>query len=309
MSNITPKIEFRKTRDFGQIFSDITRFIKFNFKTIFACVLFLPGPLFLIAGCFYGYMQALGTDPSKMVGFGMFRDPFGTFAEIISAMLPYFVFISLGVLVSNATVDRYFILYQEREGNNRVTISDIVKHLPADVWRLFYNNLLLILVLILALIPVVLIAMIPVLGVVVLVIGALLAGPQIAYAVTAGSYLVLRDKILITTAISKAWGYMKGNFWWTWVIIVVGTMIVGFIGVVFTLPMTVLTVFNTVTRMSSNHTDNNTVLYVVLGCITIIGPQLLTPITKLFSVLTYHSYEEAHEGMSIKEKIDQLGNS
>jgi hypothetical protein len=156
-------------------------------------------------------------------------------------------------------------------------------------------------------IPIVFIAMIPILGVVALVIALLLAGPQLAYAITAGSYLVLRDKILITTAISKAWGYMRGNFWWTWLIIVVGALIVGMVGVVFTLPMTILTVLNTVTRMSTHASDNNTVLYVVLGTITILGPQLLTPITKLFSVLTYHSYEEAEEGSSIKEKIDQLG--
>jgi hypothetical protein len=303
----TPKIEFRRTRDFGQIFSDVTRFIKFNFKTILVCVLFIPGPLFLIAGCFYGYMQAIGTDPSKIVGFGMFRDPVGAISDIISAMLPYFIFIFLGTLASTATVDRYFILYQERGENNSIGVGDIVKHLPADVWRLFYNNLLLGLVMALIMIPIVFIAMIPILGVVALVIALLLAGPQLAYAITAGSYLVLRDKILITTAISKAWGYMRGNFWWTWLIIVVGALIVGMVGVVFTLPMTILTVLNTVTRMSTHASDNNTVLYVVLGTITILGPQLLTPITKLFSVLTYHSYEEAEEGSSIKEKIDQLG--
>jgi hypothetical protein len=307
--NQTPKIEFRKTRDFGQIFSDVTRFMKFNLKTIFVCVLFIPGPLFLIAGCFYGYMQSLGTDPSKMVGFGMFRDPFGAMMDIISAMLPYFIFLFLGVLASTATVDRYFILYQERGENNSIGVGDIMRHLPADVWRLFYNNLLLSLVLLLIMIPVVFIAMIPFLGIFAIVISLLLAGPQLAYALTAGSYLVLRDKILITAAFTKAWGYMRGNFWWTWLIVVVGGMIVGIMGALFTIPMTVLTVMNNLTRMTSHASDNNTLLYVILGTIAILGPQLLTPITKLFSVLAYHSYEEAEEGMTIKEKIDQLGTN
>jgi len=307
--NQTPKIEFRKNRDFGQLFTAVTSFVKFNFKSVMVCMLIIPGPLFLIAGCFYGYMQALGTDPSKMVGFGMFRDPVGAMMDIFSAMLPYFLFLILGSLVSTATVNRYFIIYQERGENNSISIGDIVKHLPADVWRLFYNNLLLGLLSIAFLIPVAIIAMIPILGALALVVGALLAGPQLAYAIIAGNYLVLRDEILITAAISKAWRYMRGNFWWTWLIVVVGSLIVGVISVVFTLPMTILTVFNTVTRMNTDVASNNTVLYVVLGTLTILGPQLLTPITRLFSVLTYHSYEEAEEGTAIKEKIDQMGTN
>lgn len=305
----TPKIEFRKSRDFGQLFSAVTSFIKFNFKSVMICMIIIPGPLFLIAGCFYGYMQALGTDPSKMVGFGMFRDPFNAMMDILSAMLPYFVFLFLGALASTATVNRYFILYQERGENNSIGVGDIAKHLPADVWRLFYNNLLLGLIMLAFLIPIAIIAMIPILGVLAIVVAALLAGPQLAYAIIAGNYLVLRDEILITAAISKAWRYMRGNFWWTWLIVVVGSLIVGFISVVFTLPMTILTVMNTFTRMSTHASDNNTVLYVILGTLTILGPQLLTPITRLFSVLTYHSYEENEEGMSLKEKIDQIGNN
>lgn len=305
----TPKIEFRKSRDFGQLFTAVMSFIKFNFKSVMACMLIIPGPLFLIAGCFYGYMQALGTDPSKMVGFGMFRDPFNAMMDILTAMLPYFLFLFLGALASTATVNRFFILYQERGENNSIGVGDIVKHLPADIWRLFYNNLLLGLLMLVFMIPVGIIAMIPILGVLAIVVAALLAGPQIAYAVIAGNYLVLRDEILITAAISKAWRYMRGNFWWTWLIVVVGSLIVGVISVVFTLPNTILTVFNTVTRMNTNASDNNTVLYVIFGTFAILGPQLLTPITRLFSVLTYHSYEESEEGTSIKEKIDQLDSN
>jgi hypothetical protein len=151
--------------------------------------------------------------------------------------------------------------------------------------------------------------MIPFLGIFAIVVSLLLAGPQLAYALTAGSYLVLRDKILITTAFTKAWGYMRGNFWWTWLIVVVGGMIVGIIGALFTVPMTVLTVMNNLTRMTSQPSDTNTLLYVILGTIAILGPQLLAPISKLFSVLAYHSYEEAEEGMSIKEKIEQIGTN
>jgi len=305
--NQTPIIEFRKLRDFGQIFTDVSRFFKFNFKTIFLCVLLIPGPLFLIAGAFNGYLQSMGSNPSKLLGMGILRDPMEAFSQIITVMLPYVIFLVLGGLASTATINRYFILYQQKSENNSITVSDIIKYLPADMWRLFYNSLLLGLVSLLFLIPIGLIAMIPFLGAFVIIVAALIGGPQLAYAITVGNYLVLRDEISITRAISKAWGYMRDNFWWTWLIVVCAALIVGIIGAIFTLPMTIMTVVNNFSRSDMDVIGNNTILYVVLGAITVLGPQLLTPINALFSVMAYHSYEEKEEGTAINEKINQIG--
>ncbi len=305
--NQSSKIDFRKQRDFGQLFTEVFRFIKLNFKSILLCVLLIPGPLFLIAGAFYGYLQAVGSDPSKVVGIGALSDPMSFVSQLISNMLPYFILVVLGSLASSATINRFFILYQEREENNSINVGDIVKYLPHDMWRLFYNGLLLGLVFILIMIPIVFLAMIPFLGAMAIVIGLLIMGPQISYAFIAANYLVLRDKILVTTAYKKAWNYMSGNFWWTWLIVVCASLVVGILGFIFNVPMTILTVAKTFSRINQETTDNNSILYMIVGTIAIFGPQLLRPITTLFCVLTYHSYEEAQEGSALKEKIDQVG--
>lgn len=306
-NNQTPKIDFRKVRDFGQLFTEVFRFLKYNFKTIFLCVLLIPGPIFLIAGAFYGYLQSLGTNPSNVMGVGIFRDPMSAFTQIMSAMLPYFILVILGSLAASATINRYFILYQERDANNNITVGDILKHVPGDMWRLFYNGLLLMFIVFLIMIPVAFIAMIPLIGFLAIVIALLLAGPQLRYAITSGFYIVLRDKILITKAVSKAWKYMGGNFWWTWLIVVCASLIVGIMGAVFSIPMAIMGMANTFSRISHDvATSNNSVLYVVLGIFAIFGPQLLAPIATLFSVLTYHSYEEGSEGEALKEKINAI---
>lgn len=305
-STTTPKIEFRKQRDFGQLFTDVFKFLKLNFKTIFLCVLIIPGPLFLIAGCYYGYLQSLGNDPSRLMGVGFLRDPFSVFTQIIGAMLPYFVLLVIGSLALSATVNRYLILYQEREQNNSIGINDIVKYLPSDMWRLFYNGLLFGVLFFLFMIPIAFIAIIPFFGAFVIIIAMLLAGPQIGYTIAAANYLVLRDKILITVAFQKAWGYMKPNFWWTWLIVVCSALMVGIMGAIFNIPMMVVSMMNNFSRFNQSPTDSSSVLYIVLGAIAILGPKLLTPITSLFYVLTYHSHEETKEGAALSEKINQI---
>ena len=86
-------------------------------------------------------------------------------------------------------------------------------------------------------IPIAFIAIIPFFGAFVIIIAMLLAGPQIGYTIAAANYLVLRDKILITVAFQKAWGYMKPNFWWTWLIVVCSALMVGIMGAIFNIPI------------------------------------------------------------------------
>lgn len=300
------KIEFKKVRDFGQLFTDVFKFLKLNYKSILFCVLMIPGPLFLVAGAFNGYLQSLGTDPSKLIGVGMMRDPWSIVEQLLTFMLPYVIFLVLGSLAATATINRYFILYQEREGNNSIGVGDILKYLLGDMWRLFYNGLLLGLISLLFLILVGIIALIPILGALLIIVALLITAPQIAYAVGAANYLVLRDRMSITTAFSKAWRYMRGNFWWTWVIVVCAGLVVGILSIVFTLPISILSMTKTFSRMNTDVNDTSTVLYVILGTIAVLGPQLLVPISTLFNILTYHSYEEAEEGTALTEKINQM---
>lgn len=302
-----PKINFRRQRDFGQLFTDVFKFIKLNFKSLFLCMLLIPGPLLIIAGGFNGYLQSINADPARFFSYGSIRNPMDAIAEMMGIMLPYIFFAWLAALTASATVNRFFVLYQQKETNNSIEVSEIIRYLPGDVWRLFYNGLLLGLVMVAVVIAIVIIAMIPVLGILALIVGILLLGPPLYYALVSGNYLVIRDRILITSAVSKAWKYMRGNFWWTWLIVVVSTMMVGIMGFIFGLPMAIMQIIdNPVFNRNYDGGESNLVLYVILGIIATIGPQLLSPITVLFNVLAYHSYEETEEGSGLKDKIDEI---
>lgn len=310
------KIVFRRQREFGQIFTDAFKYLKFNFKALMVAVLLIPGPLLLIAGGFNGYLQSISSNPSSLLTMGGMGNAYDIVASMLSVMLPYLFFFFLASIVFNAVVNRYLILSQEKPEGETISVSDLMRYLPKDAWRLFYNYLLFNLVMIAAMIPFVLLAMIPVLGIILIIIilifGMLLMGPNLMYAITNSTYLVLRDEILITTAFGKTWRYMKGNYWYTWLLLVASYLIISIASSIFALPQMILSMVSSFSRFNPDNYEysgggNYTTLFVIFGMIAVLGQFLLMPLLNIFTTLTFHSHEEAEDGTGLKERINEIG--
>ncbi len=302
------KVDFRQQRDFSGIFSAAFKFLKFNFKNMTLAVLALPGPLLMIAGGLNGYMQAGGSDLNSMVGINALQNPMQMITDVISVMIPFIIVAMLAGLVYSAVVGRYLILSQQKQEGEEVTIAELIRHLPKDAWRLFYNYLLLGLVSILVAIGIGLIAIIPIAGIIIIVIGLLMVWPNLSYAIRNASYLVLRDEISILTAIKKTFRYMRGHWWSTWGIIFCASMIIGLASLVFTMPQAVYNMMNTFSRMKADGGDSdNSITLIVLAIIAMVGQYTLMPLFNVFCALIYHSHEEEEEGTALKSKIDEIG--
>lgn len=306
------KIEFRRQRDFGQIFTDAFKYLKFNFKSLILAVLLLPGPLLLIAGGFSGYLQSISSNPSSLLTMGGMNNAYDIISSMLMVMLPYMFFLFLASIVFNAVINRYLILSQSSQEGESIMISDLMKYLPKDAWRLFYNYLLFTLVSFAVMIGLVLLLFIPILGFVMLFFGLLLVGPNLMYAITNSSYLVLRDEILITQAFGKTWRYMRGNYWYTWLLLVVSYLIIMIAGSIFAIPQMILSFYNTLTRFNPenyNYSDgsNYSTLFIIFGMIAVLGQFLLMPLLNIFTTLTFHSHEESEDGTGLKERINEIG--
>lgn len=302
------KVDFKQQRDFSAIFSAAFKFLKFNFKNMALAVLALPGPLLMIAGGLNGYMQAAGSDFNSMLGMNAIQDPMQIVSEIISVMIPFIIVAMLAGIVYSAVISRYLILSQQKQEGEEVTIAELIRFLPKDAWRLFYNYLLLGLVSILAILGIVLIAFIPILGVIVIVVGLLLIWPNLSYALRNASYLVLKDEISILAAIKKTFRYMRGHWWSTWGIVFCASMIIGLASLVFTMPQAVYNMMNTFSRMRADSgDDDNSITLIVLAIIAMVGQYTLMPLFNVFCALIYHSHEEEEEGTALKSKIDEIG--
>jgi len=312
------KIELRKVRDFGALFNDGISFLRINFKSFFGIILMLAGPFIILTGLLSGYMQSL---QSKMVSGNLFTNYFGSSAGLLSAnfigTLGIFLLIYvLTTLVTSACVCLFFKSYDKSTSEELPIEKDTISpYLASASWRLFYN--LLILTFIVAIGGAVLVGifavlfMIPVLNILVgiaLVIGGVIILPIIFYILHVTNFIIIRDEVLVTVAIRKAVDYMRGNFWWTWLLMFCIGIALATISGLFTLPLSILSMLKIFTR--STGTDggsDHSIMYLIFGAISVIGQMLIiVPVLTTFCVFNFYSHEEQKEGTGLMSRIDEL---
>lgn len=314
------KIELRKVRDFGAIFNDGIAFLRVNFKSFFGALVYLAGPFIILTGLISGYMQSL---QSALMMNNMFSgwnlgSGFGLLsANFIGTVLILMLIALLTMLVNTACICLYYKEYDKADaGSLPVDRSLIAPQLARTCWRLFYNTLLFTLIAgVAGLILVGVFAamfMVPVLNIlagIALVFGLLIIMPVFIQIVYSAFYLVVRDDILITEAFAKAMRYVRGNFWWTWLLMVAVGICVATVGSLFSLPLSILTMVQTFTRLSDPGSGDtvSTLVYVILGAVSVVGQLLVvSPVFYTFCIFNYHNHEERHEGSGLMSRIDEL---
>jgi len=313
------KIELRKVRDFGALFNDSIAFLRLNFKSLFGIILFLAGPFIIMTGLFSGYMQSL---QSKIVASSLFPNYFGSNGGLLAADFfgtfgIFFLIYLLTTLVNTACICLFFKNYNNSTPEELPLTKDSVSpFLVGATWRLFYNVLLVTLIMFVLGLAIVgicaVLFMIPVLNIlfgIALIIGCLIILPILVYIANVSNYIIIRDEVLITTAIGKAFRYMRGNFWWTWLLMVaVGiSLLIGL--TLFNLPISILNATRTFVRSADgvSYSSHNSILYIIFGAVALVGQLLfISPIFSTFCIFNFHSQEEKNEGTGLMSRIDEL---
>ncbi len=312
------KIELRKVRDFGALFNDGIAFLRINFKSFFGIILLLAGPFIILTGLLSGYMQSL---QSKLVSTSLFPNYFRSSAGLLSAnfigTLSIFLLIYLlTTLVTSACVCLFFKNYDKATSEELpLDKNSISPHLASASWRLFYNMFLLALIIavgggiLIGLFA--LLFMIPVLNILVgiaLVVGCIIILPVVLYVTHVANYIIIRDEVLVTVAIRKAVDHMRGNFWWTWLLMFCVGMALATISGLFSLPLSILSMAKIFTRsMGTDSGSDHSIMYLIFGAISLIGQMLIIiPISTTFCVFNFYSHEEQKEGTGLMSRIDEL---
>lgn len=310
------KIEFRKERDFGSILGDSLKFIKQNFKSFFGSVILIVGPFILLMGLGYAYMQ---TSMMNM----MYSKPSNPFAMFNSTY-----FLSIGVMMFcgllanillSGVVYNYMIIYQEKQFGEAITVSEVGKRVWSNIGRLTIASIIFILVFILVLTVFVLIGVgfVSMLGAVagvllalVLIFGLLIFAPVFAYFIPAAFFVVVRDENSIFASMTKVKKYLSGNFWWTWLIMVVALFGLGILQMLFNLPASIVSMMNTFTRMSDMNNlqpeAGNNILLMVFYTLGMFLTYCTSSISHLISAFNFMSHEEQHEGKGLMSRIDEI---
>lgn len=307
------KIEFRKEREFTAVLGDSIKFLKQNFKPLFLSVILIIGPVVLLSGLAYSFLQTsmlsnTFTNPGSMFGQAYF----------ITIGVVYLLMLINSVLL-NSVVFNYMCLYQEKEAGEKITVSEVGARVWSNIGRVLGSMGLLIILLVAVAIVVGLIgvgfASMGAVGIVLLILavifGGLIYGPVLSYYLSAGFFVVVRDKIMIMGAFGKVRNYLYGNFWWTWLILVVAMISLSILQVVFNLPATILTMTETFTRMrhitdGSGMGEDHSILLIIFYTLGRFLTTCSFVILHLVCAFNFLSHEEKHEGKGMLGRIEEI---
>lgn len=311
------KIEFRKEREFTGVFSDAIRFLKQNFKSLFSAIIVIIGPLILLSGLAYSYMQTLMMSNSMagLSGLGMFNQ---TYFVVLGVS---YLLMLINSVMLNSVVFNYMCLYQEKEAGEKIRVSEVASRVWSNIGRVLGSLAMLLMLLVavsivFGLIGLGFVSMGVVGGILIalgVIFGAMIYFPIFTYYMSAGFFVVVRDEQMILSAFGKVRSHLSGNFWWTWLILVVALIVLSIVQMVFNLPAAILTMMETFTRMRDISRGSGTGIagetsILLIVCYTI-GRFLTTcsyAVLHLVCGFNFLSQEEKHEGKGILSRIEEI---
>lgn len=283
MTYPTNKIEFQAERDFGSRLNVAFDFIRRNFVPLITAMLVILTPLLVLGGAlgliFYRYLQASGISANSDESIGM-----------VIVGLSVFVFYLLVISFLPATiVYSYIKLYRERP-ESVFTVEQVLGELKKYWLRLLGAMMLSYIVLI----PAFILFIIP---------GVYLAIPMVFI-----PYIIIAEDLSFFDAMSRAIKMVRDNWWGTFGIIIVATIIGSLFSYVFQLPFMI---FAGASPFIINSGDFTALSFwgILSAVIYMIGNFIVQAIPLTIYAVHYHHLVEIKEGTGMMGRIANLGKA
>jgi len=262
-------IELARNREFGDIISDTFVLIRQNFTPLLKAIVVICG-LFLLTDIVISAFVAVNREDASIQ----------TLAGFSKAVLG-FIYAILLVLTTQA----YFILYKEK-GNTRPEVIEVWGYVKYYFFRVFFTEILLII------------------GI---FIGAFLCFLPCVYLGVVFS-LVLPVMMVengnIEYSIRKAFKIIKGNWWFTFGIILLVSVITAVLMLILLIPVGI--VYGVAGWLTGKNVDE---IAGVFFAVDLNLCKLLWIIPNIALILVYFALTEEKEGTSLIDRINSFGKS
>lgn len=288
-------INFKKERDFGELFNATFSFIGQEFKQLGKAVLYFVVPFLLlsaIAGTFYS-LKANEISQSVTPNGG---DPFAAFARVGSLFLDMVPFVLLSLVATTmmiGTVYNYIRLYIEK-GSGGFSLNDVWMQTTKNFPRLFFA----------------------------IFVTGLVVGAGFGFCFIPGIYLGVALSIMFSIMIfedlnfgdsfSRSIRLVNKQWWFSFGLLLVMFIIVAILDVLISLPAVLLglrTFFMNFRHIKAGQyqMQNLPLGFYIINSLTSLVNHLLTVIPIVLTSFLYFSLVEKIEKPSLIEKIDQIG--
>jgi hypothetical protein len=283
----TKIIEFQKYRDFGDLLGDTFAFIRQEYKFLGRVLLTYAGPFVLVSAIANAWAQK---SILAMAGLMVNNDPMEILAEfgLKFAILVIAAILSSTVMI--CVVYSYIKLYVERGKDNfsqeAVWFQVVQKFVPV-LLALVAMYFLIFLGMIFCIIP----------GIYLYVVFALVL-----------SSIILSDKP-INASFERSMYLVKENWWFTFGVGLVISIIVGIASYIFTLPSSIMSMFLSVNTISGETSEVSNIIFMILATIGSFAASILAGMPHITLALLYFGMIEKKESPGLLNKIEQINRN
>ncbi len=305
------KINFRQVRDFGETFNVTVKFLRQNFKLFFQSLIFIAGPFVLVSAIAGAFYQSSAIEISNLSRF--------TSGNPLAQYGWSFLIFLLSALVSGivliGTTYSFMINYMEK-GPNGFTVNDVANKLIQNITNLLivFIVLTLLAIVIFAVIAGIIIGLttaVPFLGILfalAFIFGMLILFPPLMWQLSVVYLVKMQEDRGVFESFGRTREVMRGNFWWTWVIVVCAAIAIGIVGFVFTLPQVVYQMVLLISHMK-NGGGETPVAFLIIATICTFCSTILYSVLYVINAFHYYSLAEAKDGVGLMERINEIGNT
>ena len=273
------KIEFQRYRDFGQIINATFEFLRENFKQLAKAVIYLVGPFVLLTGIFGGlYQKDLFSFTSTVKSLSEFGIAFGL----------YIFFAILTSLVLVSTVYSYILLYLKRQDDIPIEVD--------EVWLMVKSKTLKILLFSVGY------GLVTVFATILLIIPGIYVSVSLMIIYIVG----LNEDKGFFDSMSRSFFLIKNKWWFTFGLLIVLSLIQGFLGFLFQIPQYIAMFFVAFNSAEGNTTSSTTeIIFIVTTIISSLN-FIFYSISLIGIAFHYFSLVEQKEAKGLLDKIESI---
>lgn len=292
------KIEFRKVRDFGGILNVSFDYVRSNFKTLFKSNLLIAGTPIIFAGIFMGIYQSSAFNFTNIYGLEEFGIP------LLLAM----IFSGIAYVIVLSVTYSHIMIYK-KTGIESFDTDEVWEETKKNFFMILFTGLGYIFILgLIAILTMGIGLYLTSTGYYFFIFLFLFGVGLVIYLSVNYSFIFiarLEEGISFSEALTRSKELIKGNWWFTFGLIIVVGMIQGFVSFVFYIPIYIVMMFVAFTGIENGITDFQKILFIIAGIISLIS-LILYMINIVAITFHYYNMVERKEAPGLFEQLDEI---
>ena len=288
------KIELQRERDFSENISTLFQVVRTQFKRLFGSILFIAGPIILIASILLAYaaVQNLNmiTNPDP--------DFLGGMLSAYSRAILGYIGLWFGYSMVGVVTFSYLQVYKESDDPQSITTDDVWQESKKHILKILLASILT--------------GIMIVLGAIFLVIPGLILAVYLSMV----NPTIIFERESVGEAINKSFRYISDNFWITVGLAIVVTIITYIMSIAFSIPSAIMGFvlsFNTLSSIESGDVEGVSqtfkILYMLATMIANLAGMIISAIPNISIALHYFNLKEQKDSTGLMGQISQMGKS